>query len=713
MTEKAEMKEGLPRIFLSFAGLLVIVLAAFLAIRAMAPPKIVLAGASAAEFSADRASRFLEEISSKPHPLGTPAHDEVRDRILRMWREMGFEPEIQKGLYLEASDGYGARIENILVRLPGAKPLPGGTLMLATHYDSVAAAPGAADDGSGVAALLETARALKAGPPLAGDVIFLITDAEEDGLMGAHVFQAEHPWATDVGLVLNFEARGTAGPSLMFETSAGNGNLISALSAAPHPRAYSFGATIYKSMPNDTDLSVWMEAGIQGMNFAFIGRPYDYHTGGDSFARLDLRSLQHHGSYALALARYFGNGGVPPRTQGNAVHFSLFGDLLVRYSGTAAVLLIAVIAVLLGVAGSLGMKRKMLRLSGILRGVLFMIGAMILSGGLGFGFLTLVKSAHGSWLPAGPWPYSLGYFLATIFLAAGATTFLHGLLRARKSGFGMAFGAAVLWFCLTVPVTLLALDSRYLTAGPALFLAVGVLTWAGRGKSAEEKKHAPSFIGAALAAVGVVLIAAPLALLFFESMFLSPLIAAFLAVLVSIMLAAMTPAIEILRKGLGRGLPVLCFGLFMVLAVMAAFTVRYTEEIPRLASFQYLQDFDTGRAYWVAMTNAPDSWTEQIGGGKFQAGHPQPEFISRPEMVSFREAPVSNETPPDVRVVEDHESGSSRQLRIRIVSPRGGRLISIFLKAEKLVAVTLEGRPLVLDPRKADVFNLTFLNPGP
>jgi hypothetical protein len=144
--------------------------------------------------------------------------------------------------------------------------------------------------------------------------------------------------------------------------------------------------------------------------------------------------------------------------------------------------------------------------------------------------------------------------------------------------------------------------------------------WAWRGKPEDEKDLAPHFWSAALTAVGIVLIAAPRVALVFESMFLSPLMAALLAAPVSGMLAAMTPALEILRRGLGRALPILCAGLFVGFAVAAALTVRHTERIPRPASFQYLQDFDKGQAYWVAPARTPDPWTELVAGGRFQAG---------------------------------------------------------------------------------------------
>ena len=134
--------------------------------------------------------------------------------------------------------------------------------------------PGAGDDASGVAAILESLRALKAGPPPDRDIIILINDGEEIGLFGAEVFAEEHPWAKDVGVVLNFDARGNTGPSFMFETSDGNGWLIEQMARAlPHPMATSLTGEVYRLMPNDTDLTVYKKQGMAGLNFAFVGGP--------------------------------------------------------------------------------------------------------------------------------------------------------------------------------------------------------------------------------------------------------------------------------------------------------------------------------------------------------------------------------------------------------------------------------------------------------
>jgi len=693
----------------AIVALLVLPAAAFLAVRALAPPRVVPAEAPASEFSAERALGLLKLIAAEPHPMGTPAHDRVRDTILQMWRDLGYQPEIQSGILVEPEDHFAARVENILARLPGTKPTPGGAVMLAAHYDSVEPSFGAADAGSGVVTLLETARALKAGTPLAEDLIFLITDGEEDGLLGARLFKYEHPWSEDVGLALNFEARGTGGPSLMFETSAGNGRLISALAAAPHPRAFSFSNAVYRSMPNSSDLSIWLNGDMQGLNFAFIGRPYDYHTAADSLAHLDLRSLQHHGSSALALARHFGSGGVPARTRRDTIHFSLFGDILVRYSWTTAALLAGLGAALLIAAVRARAARQRLCGVGILRGALFVAAASIVSAGLGYGLLSLVRIAHRSTLPAGPWPYSGSYFLGLVFLAGAATTALYGVLKSRLPSFEIAVGASAFLTTLGVAVTALLPDASYLLVWPSLFLSVAVFLWSCSGRSVEDT--APSAWIAAPAAAGVVLIAVPLLVLLFQAMFLSPVMAGILAAVVSIMLAAMAPALEVLRRGLGRTLPLLFAGLFLVVFAVSAATVRYSDRIPRAVSLQYLEDFDAGRAYWMTVAGSPDAWTDGIAGGGPFLDNPQPEYFG--DRYAFRAAPLSEAAPPEVHIVEDRASDESRFLRLRVVSARGGRRISVSCETEGLRSAALEGRPLVLIPQNAKGFGATVLNPGP
>ncbi|MBT8283930.1 MAG: M20/M25/M40 family metallo-hydrolase, partial [Flavobacteriaceae bacterium] len=259
-------------------------------------------------FSTDRALKHVKEISRKPHAVGFSAHKEVREYIVSELEAMGLEVSLQQGYTAGDWANYSKAI-NIVSRIKGSGD--GKALLLLSHYDSNPhSSLGASDAGSGVATILEGIRAfleLQIKPK--NDIIILITDAEELGLNGADLFANRHPWTSEVGLILNFEARGSGGPSYMFmETNRGNEQLLKEFVRAKptFPVTNSLAYSIYKLLPNDTDLTVFREdQDIEGFNFAFIDDHYDYHSVRDSYERLDRNSLTHQGSYLMPLLLHF------------------------------------------------------------------------------------------------------------------------------------------------------------------------------------------------------------------------------------------------------------------------------------------------------------------------------------------------------------------------------------------------------------------------
>ena len=272
-------------------------------------PAPVPATAPDTVFSSARAMSHLVRIASEAHPPGSPAHAGVREYLVGQLRALGHEPFVQTTTSATGSGGAvtAATVRNILARIPGTEP--GGPAVLVTaHYDSRGIALGAGDDASGVVAILETVRALGAGPGLRNDLIVLITDAEELGLLGARAFVDEHPWMADVAIVVSIEMRGGGGPSMMFETGADNGWVIAAFGESnPNPVANSVAYEIYRRMPNDTDFTPFKEAGRQGLNFAGVARAHVYHQVYDSPENFDEGTLQHHGTQVLAMLRHFGD----------------------------------------------------------------------------------------------------------------------------------------------------------------------------------------------------------------------------------------------------------------------------------------------------------------------------------------------------------------------------------------------------------------------
>lgn len=258
------------------------------------PPSPRPADAPAERFSAERAAAHVEQLARQPHPAGSTQQGEALSWLLQTLTELGVQPEVQSGLRRSKP------LSNVLVRLSGRTGE--GAVLIQAHYDSVPAAPGAGDNASGVAALLETLRAVLPGAPYRNDLIFHFDDGEEYGLLGAKMFAEEHPWMKDVRCVLNFDARGNAGTPLCFEVGPGSERLIAALAdGAEEPIAASVAEAVYARLPNDTSFSPFRDRGLPGLNFAMVGGASAYHQPWDTPENLSRRTLQRLGDFALAM----------------------------------------------------------------------------------------------------------------------------------------------------------------------------------------------------------------------------------------------------------------------------------------------------------------------------------------------------------------------------------------------------------------------------
>jgi hypothetical protein len=296
---------------------------ASLAVWRSAPPRPRGADAPPSEFSASRAEEVLRRLveNEVPRPLGSAEHQRFRERLVAELSLLSLAPSLERGVAC-SPNGSCAQLTNVVAELPGT--LLGPAVLLAAHYDSVAAGPGVSDNAAGVACILEIARALQSSPRR-NPVVLLFDDGEEAGLLGAELFMGSER-ARTVGAVVNLEARGTSGASFLFETSRDNAWLVRrAAGRMPRPVTSSVFSFVYDRLPNDTDLTVFKRAGLPGLNLAFIGSAARYHTPQDSLANLSRASLQHHGDNALALVRALADEDVPAAPAGDAVFFDLAG----------------------------------------------------------------------------------------------------------------------------------------------------------------------------------------------------------------------------------------------------------------------------------------------------------------------------------------------------------------------------------------------------
>lgn len=381
-------------------------------------------------FSATSAHATLGELlrEGKPHPVGSQQNAVVRQRIIERLTQLGYQPRIQSRFQCTS---YGCcQIENVIATRAGTKP--GQAVLAMAHYDSVVAGPGAGDDGSGVAVLLELAKMLAGKPAAKNDLILLFTDGEEFGLNGASAFVEAAPEYKTVQAVVNVEARGSSGPSVMFETGARNAALIELFAdVIDRPVTNSLAYEIYKRLPNDTDFSPFRNAGHIGFNLAFLGAASRYHSQNDTVDRLSKASLAHHGENALALVERLTSIDLATiKAQGDASYFDLFGRVLLRWPAewnlpAAALALLLILGLLLRQRSSLGARKT-----------LWAVSLTLAAGPLLFGAGWLLSFPLGRWPQAmildhpSPWPARVA-LLACTFLVALA---LGAALARRQAG---------------------------------------------------------------------------------------------------------------------------------------------------------------------------------------------------------------------------------------------------------------------------------------
>jgi len=342
---------------------------------ALRTPPPLPANAPADQFSATRAMADVRAIGQKPHPIGSAEIVRVRDHLLSRVSGLGLEVLVRPGEGVRDAAKWSPRsvavgaVQNIVATLPGADREAPAVLVM-SHYDTVPNSPGAADDSAGVAAALEIARALKAGPPPARDVIFLFTDGEEPGLLGAEAFFARDPLRDRVGVVVNMEARGDAGRAAMFQTGADSGELIRLYAANAHqPTANSLAAAVYRRMPNDTDFTHALRKGLPGLNFAFIDDQLAYHTPLATPDHLNQGSLQNLGDQALPAVRALAMGASLPGKSPDLIYSDVLGRVLVAYPVEAGWGILAAAGLLILFTGFRALRGKAVTFVEILRGI--------------------------------------------------------------------------------------------------------------------------------------------------------------------------------------------------------------------------------------------------------------------------------------------------------------------------------------------------------
>lgn len=638
----------------------------------------------------------MRRVGREPHPTGSSSNTRVREYILEELVSFGLDPRVQKATVVDEEYGppyTAAIVRNVLVRIEGTGRGAGdaGSVLLAAHYDTVPVSPGANDDGAGVATLLETARALSAGPPLRNDVILLFTDGEELAPLGAEAFVERHPWSDDADVALNFEAGGSKrSPSVMFETSARNERLVAEFArAVRRPVASSATYEVYKYRPFYTDLTEFKEAGMASLNFAYWGDAIRYHTALDLPSSVDERTLQHHGSYALVLAQYFGDAAPaalrdlkPDAGGSNAVYFDVLGLFLIRYPAAWAFVFAVLAALLFGGVIVLGLRRGLLTLRGILAGSLASLLALVLVPVVVTAALPVLRFLTGG-RPAniseGDVYYSGTYALGFLAVILALTVAIYGFAGRRVGGHNLAVGALVPWLVFCLLSLAVAPGASFVFTWPLIFALLGL------GASflitgASYLRVAPLLLSGAAA----IALLAPLVYLLHLDLSVGK--APLTAVPIVLTAGLLVGPVALAGGGDSRvpawapvGLALAAGAFFLAGSLLSGFDADH----PRPDDILYTLDADTGEAAWATYKEGTDAYTSRFIGP--DAGEDSVEdFLPLGGPALVDEAPSLPLAAPAVEVLDDTTNGNVRTLRLRVSSPRGAEELLLWLQSDNL-----------------------------
>jgi len=663
----------------SLISFLLIVFIGYYSFISLTPSADIKTNSDKTIFSTAKALNNLKEISKAPHFVGTKAHKNVKDYLKSQLEALGLKVEIQEQIAVNNKWRAAANTKNVIAKIKGTQN--GKALLLLSHYDSNPhSALGASDDGSGVVTILEGVRSfLASGKKPKNDIIICFSDAEELGLLGASAFVNHHPWAKNVGLVLNFEARGSGGPSYMLlETNGGNHNLIQNFQKAntPFPVGNSLMYSIYKKLPNDTDLTVFREDGnINGFNFAFIGDHFDYHTAQDSFDRLDRKSLKHQASYLMATLNYFANANLEKLNSKQDDVFFNFPYLGIIYYPFTWVTPMFLVCVLLFIGLLIvGFFNKTLTFDGVLKGFIPLIVSLIISGLFTFFGWKLLLKIHPQYQDIlHGFTYNGYYYIAAFVAITIAICFaIYNRYFKKLSNQDLLIAPLIIWLLINAGVAFYLKGAGFFII-PVIILLVMLAT------IIFSKQKTTTTLLFTFLNLPIILIFAPLVKMFPVGLGLKMLFVS--AVLTVLLFGVLVPVFQQYKKT--KQLKRLFLAIGVLSFVVAYFNSNYTSNRKKPNSIFYILNASKNEAFWASYNYKTDDFTKQfLGENPTKGSYDKNTMASkyRTNIKLYAKAKIENLAQPTISILKDTLINNNRKVIFEISSNRNANKIEILTK---------------------------------
>ena len=619
------------------------------------------------EFSTNRALVKVKEMTVKPHYVGSQNHEVVAQYLVKELQNLGLQTSLHEGFTM-TEKGTLVKSKNVLARIKGTSNTK--ALLLLSHYDSAphSYSHGASDDASGVATILESVRAfLHNKTQHKNDIIILFSDAEELGLNGAALFVTQHQWAKEVGLVLNFEARGSGGPSYMLmETNEGNAKMVDGFSEgkSSYPVSNSLMYSIYKMLPNDTDLTVFRENGkIQGFNFAFIDDHFDYHTSQDKYEHLDPKTLAHQGTYLFPLLKHFSNSDLSNfNSKNDKVYFSIpFSFVSYPFEWILPMLIIAFGLFLIFIF--IGLGKQLLRLDEIIKGFVPLLGSLVIGGGityLGWKALLAIYPQYNDILHG--FTYNgHDYIYGFVCLTMAICFLFYGKESKRYSEMNQMIAPLLIWLLLNIGIFLKLQGAGFLiipVISSALMLGYYVIS---------QKSN---LVLNLILAVPTLVILVPFIQMFPIGLGLKILVGSSILTVLSFVLLLPIFGSFTQKKLWATLFFLLAIGMF----VKAHQSSGYVYGKAKPNSLVYVLNADSNKANWATYDKNLDEWTKGYLGEnpKVATSLNTNKLYSKygSEYTFMSDAPLKNIEKPTIEFVKDSMVGNQRFLKIVITPNR-------------------------------------------
>ncbi|PCI07210.1 MAG: peptidase M28 [Flavobacteriaceae bacterium] len=661
------------------------------------------------KFSSERALIPLKEISKAPHYIGTEEHERVREFIIQELQKLGLETQVQEGFVMNPKWKSLDKSKNILAKIEGTRD--GKALLILSHYDSALTPSfGASDAGSGVVTILESVRAyLASGRKPTNDIIILITDAEEVGLDGARLFTNEHPWAKDVGLAINFEARGSGGASnMVVESNGGNKKLIEAFLNADvkYPTASSLMYSIYKMLPNDTDSTILREeADIEGYFFAFIDDHFDYHTANDTYENLDRNTLQHQGEYLLPMLHYFADADLSDlKSDEDYVYINAPIVKMISYPFSWINPMLYVSVALFVLLVIYGIRKKVLTGKSILKGFGSFLLALIFCGLIGVYGWKLIYRLYPQYAEIQHGFTYNGHDYIWFFVLI-SLNIIFGIYYkfAKNTNVASLFVAPLFfWLLINILVTLYLKGAAFFII-PVFFGLFSLWILILKERRGNRGENHPNLFLMTLLATPAIFLFAPHIQFFPVGLGLKMMVAS--TVFTVLLFGLLLPVFGFYK--MKRPLAIFFFVVAIAFLVKAHITSNFTSKRQKPNSLVYYQDSDKGKSYWATYDKISDDWTagylgenpeeasKYIGnasGSKYSSGYTFASEAPKKEIPIFK-----------TELVKDTIIGNEKHVTFKIIPQRIVNQISLYAgDGTSFKSISFNGQHLPKSGKKLD-----------